>query len=183
MYVNTSTSALVGTITTDSQIPSLHVDLKTPHDFVYGFPQYECACCGGMVDGDDLTYVEGEGDICEYCLERHYCYSEYANGYIHSNYAYYSDRMNDYLPDDDCIQINIIGYRGRWDTDYILTEDAIEIDGQWYAKDDRGETWDICAGCGDRYDVRNMEESLSGDGDSVLCDYCYEQAALESVDA
>lgn len=178
MYVNSSTSALVGTIAASertSSRPAFHVNLKTPEP-VYGHEQCTCPWCEESYNLDDLTYVDGYGDICEGCLEHNFVYSEYCENYIPCDSAQYSNRMGDWIPNNDAVYIVTSSRKG---CDYILFNDAIKIGKLWYARDDQGDTWDSCSICGEDFPANEIGHD--DDGEPICCD-CHEGEQAEDCE-
>jgi hypothetical protein len=112
-----------------------------------GTPEYEddedtfsCEQCGDRTDNDDGYWVNRQEDeqICQSCLDNNYTcvYGRRGNQYyISSDYAVYVDGEyydEDYLEDNSIVRLT--------NDEYEHTDNAVEINGDWYHIDDE----DIC---------------------------------------
>ena len=101
---------------------------------------FSCEDCGDRTENDDGYWVTRAEDehVCRSCLENNYTlvYGRRSNQYyVNSNYAVYCNDEyydEDYLEDNSIVQLN--------NSDYEHTDNAVEIDGDWYHVDDE----DIC---------------------------------------
>lgn len=59
-----------------------------------------CERCGESCDADDMTHVDGYGNVCQYCLDNHFCYSEYQDMYIPDDCAVYIEESDTYIDHD-----------------------------------------------------------------------------------
>jgi hypothetical protein len=111
------------------------VDYSEPTDFMYGNTiEYLQICCDGDYDlsvtcghtGDDdedehgycadcdsrehidnLRYVEGQGDVCEYCIENEYIWVSCEEEYYHQDQVVHCESDSEYYPDNCLAEYNI----------------------------------------------------------------------------
>ena len=98
----------------------------------------DCSDCGTRIrDGDGYWVGAYEEDhICESCCDNSYVYAYGRNGnqyYVHGHCAVYVDSQSEYyhesyLDSNDIVQLRNGGYEH--------TDDAVEINGDWYHVDD-----------------------------------------------
>ena len=114
---------------------------------------FECECCGDRTDNDDGYWVNRSEDeqVCRSCCDNNYTYVYGRRGnqyYVNSDYSVYVDGEyydEDYLDDNSIVQLD--------NREYSHTDDAVEIDGNWFVLDDdricRTEDTDEYAMCED----------------------------------
>lgn len=120
IYLNSRTTFFIGAVWDKYNKPRANVALDVPDEFKYGNRGEYCEQCETYGHNeDDMYYVEHLGySICDYCLRRDFTWVE---------------RSDDYLPNDEVIEIR---YNGYWTYFDINDDDLIVIDGEHYHMDD-----------------------------------------------
>jgi hypothetical protein len=117
----------VGLVGTLSKRRSIRIRMDDPVDTPYS-AGYTCELCDEHVSEDNLTYIECENrNVCSYCLDEHYRYVS------HGHY-------DGFYPVDDVVEI-YIPQQGRflggvWNFYLRDDSDVVEVDDEWYLKDD-----------------------------------------------
>jgi hypothetical protein len=98
----------------------------------------DCSNCGERVRNGDGYWVGSHEDemVCESCRDNDYVYAYGRRGnqyYIHQNYAVYVDSQSEYFHESYTDDNDIVQLRNG---EYEHTDDAVEIDGDYYHVDD-----------------------------------------------
>ena len=97
---------------------------------------FDCEDCGDRTDNDDGYWVTRSENthVCGSCMNNNYTYVYGRRGnqyYVNNDYAVY---CNDEYYDEDYLEDNSIVRLEN--NDYEHTDNAVEIDGEWYHVDD-----------------------------------------------
>lgn len=107
-------------------------------------PARVCDLCDDRVSEDDTRYIEGHGDVCDSCVDNHFCVPEIGN------------RYGDWFHNDDCVEVinsdghtemAVKAYVSNSDSfilleqayegaDFCHTNFAVYVDGVYYHQDD-----------------------------------------------
>jgi len=103
-----------------------------------------CEDCGDRVDEGDGYWVNADEDVlvCDSCCNNSYTYAVSRRGferYINSDYVVWVESRDahydeDYLDDNNIVQLE--------SGEYEHTDNAVEIDGEWYGSDDENIVYD-----------------------------------------
>ena len=135
-----------------------------------------CVDCGAVISEDDATYVEGVGDVCEFCRDDNYSYCEHCG---------------DYVANDDILVIN---RNTRYET--YACRSCVENSDDVHECEDCGELFSgdyiawlegvdryICHNCQDNYSycencdnyVNSDDIIYDDDSGEYLCRDCYDE--------
>lgn len=132
-----------------------------------------CPDCDRYYTSDYATYVEGVGDVCNGCLDDYY-YCADCGRYFCSDDVHYVERYGEYIC-DECIDERYVWCEEC--EEYVLAEDATEIDGDYYCQSCVDEYAWRCDHCGELHMGRPHEV------DSMcLCEDCFDEHTIECAE-
>ena len=99
-----------------------------------------CEDCGDRVSDGDGYWVGAseETQVCESCRDHNYTYAYTRRGYqayIHNDYVVYVESQDSSYDEDYLDSNNIVTLENG---EYEHTDNAVEIDGEWYHSEDEG---------------------------------------------
>lgn len=127
---------------------------------------FRCEDCGDICYRDDAIYIEGYGDVCEYCYNHgEFGYCADCGSYYHRDDLRYVEAISEDIC-DNCFDENY-GYCERCDEPYP-TDDLTEVEGGHYCQwciDHYATTCEHCGGL--TFDPTEVD-------DTMLCGECVE---------
>lgn len=189
LYINSERSTLVAPTENFAKVPNVPTQNYQGIDFKYDLGDYTedersyCECCNERFRLDDMTYIEGWGDVCEYCRDSDFfhcekCCEYHHNDDIHTVYAKstWSGHTIEELWCNECFS----EYAAECD----WCNDSYPMDFLYAIADT-----DRCRMCGDCYKTHGKtctecleyydDESDNFDMERNMCSYCIERERKE----
>lgn len=133
-----------------------------------------CEICGDYELNENVQYIDGVGDVCDYCLERCFTRCDECGEYVRNENSEYIESEDAYVC-SYCYENNFTECYACGDN--VRNSDITEVDGEYYCPDCYEKYIVKCENCGNPI---HKVDAIEHDG-VWYCPDCYEENEEEAV--